>query len=102
MDDDDQGVHMVSYQFDTSPDSMRQPTNLELATLLPLQSNFQLAQIQLLLLERDYMSDPEDWEAAVSVFNLASRALVLWWNNLLYEPADFSFFNDDDEEEEDD
>lgn len=73
--------------FKVDSDTMRQPTNLELAQFMSIQSAVTLASLRAIMIGRDILADDEDkGHAAEDYFDTMSMCQA-WWVNLIHDDA---------------
>lgn len=97
MNDDDEeyenesGIEVVFYIV-AGEDTMRQPTNLELAQLISLQGSMFFAHTAAMTLDADIMASDEAKMEAVVAAAETTEAVQNWWEQLLKPGVDWTQF----------
>lgn len=65
--------------------SMRQPTMLEIAELIMMSNANIIAMTQVLMVNRDIMSEEQELDDSLADLSTTSNSLIQWWYALLKE-----------------
>jgi hypothetical protein len=63
--------------------NMRQPTNLELAELIMMSNASVMAMTQLIMVNRDIMSEDDELQDSIDDLSVSNNSLTQWWYGLL-------------------
>lgn len=86
MSDDEKGkpdFHTVVIPI--GEDTMRQPTNLELAELIMISNSNIMAMTQLIVVSRDLMAEQDELDDSVDDLATTTESLTRWWYSLIKE-----------------
>lgn len=95
MSDENEEEHEYTF-YPVNADTMRQPTNLELATLIHMEGQHVIALVNLMLLGNNLLTEEDEAIEGVRVHQAAAEAVSDWWMNLVIDDSNVQHFSDSD------
>ena len=78
----------MTHYVEINANNMRQPTNLELAQLITLQSSLITYTTDWLRASNDLLADPEEVAKAEKLVQIVNASIGRFWNGIMLEGAE--------------